>query len=499
MLALALAAAGPAPRTVAAGPAEFSLTPAAAYATQVPTPAAVLGHELGEEFSTHEQVRRVVEAIALASDRVEVRRYGTTWAGRPLVLALVSSPANLARIEAIGDGLRALEDPRPDPDGAARAAVIERSPAVCWLSFSVHGNEASGTEASLATLYHLAAAEDDEVARMLDDVVVVVDPCLNPDGRERYVQWYRSVRGPTPDPDPQALVHDEPWPRGRSNHYHFDLNRDWAFLTQVERRARLRAWRRLPPQVHADLHELGSESSYFFFPAAPPFNQNLPADTLRWGEVFGAANAAAFDRFGWTYFTGEAFDLLYPGYGDSWPSLNAAIGMTYEQAGHGRAGLVVRRSDGTLLTLADRVAHHFTAAVETVRTTATHRRALLERFARWHDDAVWEGREGPIAAYLLERTGSGHAVDELVRLLLAQGIEVHEAAEPFEVAEGHPFDGGPPAARRFAPGTVVVPLAQPRKRLAKALLEPRAAVRENQFYDVSAWSLPLAFGVHHAS
>lgn len=477
------------------GTGTFSFTPAARYANDVPTPAAVLGHALGARFSTHEQVGRVVEAIGLASDRVTVSRYGETWAGRPLYLALVSSPANLARIEAIGDDIRLLEDPRRDVDGAERDRIVDSTPAICWLSYSVHGNEASGTEAALATLYHLAAAEDEEVARMLEDVVVVVDPCLNPDGRERYVQWYRSVLGATPDPDPQAIEHREPWPGGRVNHYHFDLNRDWAFLTQVESRARLRAWRRLPPQVHADLHEMMPESSYFFFPAAPPFNQNLPADVRRWGEVFGAANAAAFDRFGWTYFTEESFDLLYPGYGDSWPSLNSAIGMTYEQAGHGRAGLVIRRGDGTLLTLEDRVAHHFTAAIETVATTARHRRGLLERFARWHEDALWEGREGPVAAYVFERQKGGHATDDLVRLLRMQGIEVSVATEPFAIDECHPFDGGEPEARRFAPGTVVVPLDQPRKRLAKALLEPRAAVRENTFYDVSAWSLPLAFGV----
>ncbi len=475
---------------------EFTFAPAARYAPEVPPPDALLGYRPGERFSTHDRIVRAVHAIDDASDRVRVIEYGETFETRPLLLAVVSTPSNLARLEPILDGVGRLADPRRIASDEERARLLDDLPVIVWLSFTVHGNEPSGTEASLPLLYHLAAAEDDAVEALRKNAIVLLDPCLNPDGRDRYVHWYDSVRGRTPNPDPQAAEHHEPWPGGRVNHFYFDLNRDWAFVTQRESRARLRAFRRFHPQVHADLHEMMPNSSYFFFPAAPPVNQNVPASTLRLGEAFGRGNAAAFDRYGWRYFTGESFDLLYPGYGDSWPSLNGAIGMTYEQGGHSVAGLAIRRGDGTVLTLEDRVQHHFTAALATVETAVRTRRDLLEHFLRFHEDGLWEGQEGGLAEVLLiPGTHHGRAED-LVSLLLAQGIEVHRVEADFEAVRCHPFgDNDASETRRFPAGTFLVSMAQPKKRLAKALLEPRAAVLENRFYDISAWSLPLAFGV----
>lgn len=477
-----------------APPELFSFRPAARYLPNVPTPDALLGREIGAAFTPHAQLVRAVDAIAAASDRVQRVEYGRTNGGRPLLLLLVSSRENLQRRAEIAAELAELADPRRT--SAERAAEIAAStPAVVWLSFSVHGNEPSGTEASLALLYHLAAADDDAVAAILRDTLIVLDPCLNPDGRERYVNWFASVVGRTPDPDPQAAEHDEPWPGGRSNHNYCDLNRDWAFLSQVETRARLAWYRQLIPQVHADLHEMSPESSYFFFPAAAPVNDNYPRALLDLGERFGEANAAAFDRHGWEYYTKESYDLFYPGYGDSWPSLNGAIGMTYEQAGHGRAGLAYRREDGTLLTLRERAAHHFTAALATVETAAARRAELLDYFWRFHADALWEGEHGPVRDFVLVPHPVDGRTDELVELLLDQGIEVRRARAAFAAEGCHSFGAAEGRRERFAEGTYVVSLAQPKKRLAKALLEPRAAVREAEFYDVSAWSLPLAYGV----
>ena len=473
----------------------FSFRPAARYAQHVPTPEALLGYATGEQFTLHGAVVRAVHAIAGASDRVHLMRYGETYGGRPLLLAAVSSPSNLGRLESIQAGMERLSDPRLLADDAERERLIEDLPAVVWLSFNVHGNEASGTEAALPALYHLAAAEDDDVSTLLDQVVVLIDPCLNPDGRDRYVNWFRSVSGARPNPDPQAQEHREPWPGGRVNHYYFDLNRDWAFLTQAESRARLVQYRKFRPQVHVDLHEMGHESTYFFFPAAAPINDNFPRSVLRFGELFGQANATAFDRFGWSYYTGEAFDLFYPGYGDSWPSLNGAIGMTYEQAGHSRAGLVVRRQDGTLLTLRDRAARHFSAALETVKTAARHRAELLSSFAEFFARAYWEGQNGPVREFILVPDGSGERLAQLVDLLMLQGIEVYTAKQPFEAERCHSHAGGPAVRKRFSDGVQVVPLSQPNKHLAKVLLEPHSPVRDNRFYDLSAWSLPLAFGV----
>ncbi|MBL8768317.1 MAG: hypothetical protein JNL94_13160 [Planctomycetes bacterium] len=479
----------------AQSPQPFTFRPASRYLSEVPTPAALLGYELGARFTPHEALLRAVDAIDAASDRVEVRRYGTTGAGRPLVLATVSSPANLARLSDVRDGMRRLADPRARKSPAERDALLASLPVVVWLSFNVHGNEPSPSESALATLWHYAAAADDATTALLDRTVIVLDPCLNPDGRERYVRWLQSVMGPVPNPDPHAEEHSEPWPGGRFNHNLFDLNRDWAFLTQPETQARVRAYRELLPQVHVDFHEMYPDSSYFFFPAAAPINSNLPRHIARWGSVFGTSNAAAFDRHAWPYYTGEDFDLFYPGYGDAWPSFNGAIGMTYEQAGHSPAGVVIRREDGELLTLHDRTAHHFTAALATVATAAEHRDELLADFARFFEDAIWEGENGPERAFVLVPGRDRDRCDELVDLLIRQGIEVHQATAPFEAKRAHAYAPDVVDDRRFPAGAFVVSLAQPMKHLARTLLEPRSPVREPFFYDVSAWSLPLLFDV----
>lgn len=473
----------------------FTFEPAARYRADVPRPEALLGHRYGQRFSEHRDVVAAVRAIDAASDRIELIEYGQTPEGRPLLLALASSPENLARKEAIAAGLVRLADGRALPDAAAATRLAETQPAIVWLSYNVHGNEPSCTEAALATLWHLAAADDDAAQRTREQLLIVVDPCLNPDGRDRYVHWFQSVVGATPDPEPAAREHDEPGPGGRVNHFHFDLNRDWAFATQDETRARLPWLQRLPPQVHVDFHEMYADSSYFFFPADLPRNLNLPASTTEWGERFGRGNAATFDRFGWSYYTGEQFDLLYPGYGDSFPSLRGAIGMTYEQAGHSAGGLAWRQTDGALLTLHDRIAHHFAASLATVETARAGRRELLDHWRSFHVEALAEGRAGPLREVALLPTPDRTTRAALVELLLRHGIEVDVAGAAFVAKGVHGYDGRDAAERVLPEGTLLIAMEQPAKRLAKALLEPRAGVERTTFYDISAWSLPYAFGV----
>jgi hypothetical protein len=490
----------PQARPAAAADAEpradgFTFTPAPSYRSGVPKLETLLGAPVGARFTEHRDLVAAVRAIGKASDRVRVVDYGTTAEGRPLLLCFVSSPANLARLDAIAQGLRELADARLVADEAAARARIATQVPVVWLSYNVHGNEPSSSEAALAVLYHLAAGEGDEVARTLDQTLVVVDPCLNPDGRDRYVHWFASVVGAEPDPEPAAREHDEPPPGGRVNHYYFDMNRDWCFATQDETRARLAWLVRCPPQVHVDFHEMYANSSYFFFPADLPRNTNLPRSTMEWGERFGHGNAKAFDRYGWSYYTGEQFDLLYPGYGDSFPSLRGAIGMTYEQAGHAAGGLAYKRDDGAILTLEDRVAHHFAASLATIETARAGKEELLLHWWRFYADALREGREGSMREVALLPSEDRSTLRRLVRLLLLHGIEVDVADAAFVGQGVHGFDGRDAAERVLPEGTVLVPMAQPMKRLAKALLEPRAAVERTTFYDISAWSLPYAFGV----
>ncbi len=463
--------------------------PAAAVAQAPPSPADVLGWELGERFTDVPDVGRYMEALADASPLVSVERYGETFEGRPLVQVLVASPEYRARLDEILAANRELTDPGTSRERAAD--IIRDNPAVVYLSYGVHGNETSSSEAAMWTAWDLARGAA-EVAGVLDSVIVVIDPMLNPDGRARYVQFYRGARGAEPNPNPDAREHDEPWPGGRSNHFYFDLNRDWSWVSQAETRARLATWDRWNPQVHVDFHEMSPRSTYFFFPSAEPVNPIYPETTLAWGRRFGEANARAFDARGWLYFTGESYDHFYPGYGDTWPSLTGAIGMTYEQAGGGSAGLAFERADGTVLTLRDRAQHHRTTGEATLRTAAQGRTRLLEDYAAFHRDI---GADEP-DVLLVPATDPGPA-RALVALLQAQGVEVERASEAFET-RARPHRGWD-ERREFPAGTYRVRARQPRGRLATTLLQAETELDATFSYDISAWSLPYGFGVEAQS
>ncbi|MEQ8765697.1 MAG: M14 family metallopeptidase [Planctomycetota bacterium] len=476
----------------------FALFPGGEYRDGIPRPSEFYGQELGSRFTPHHEVLRYVDAVAEAApDRVRSEEYGRTAEGRPLRLLTVTAPENLERLAEIRAALDKIADPRKLGESEDAEALIESIPAIVWLSFNVHGNEPSPTEAALATLYQLAAGIDARTQSMLEETIVLIDPVLNPDGRERYVSWFSSVAAPGGNPDPNATEHDEPWPGGRTNHFYFDLNRDWAWLTQDETRARLPHFLAWHPQVHVDFHEMGHNSTYFFFPAEAPINQNFPPMITEWGQRFGQGNATAFDAFGWPYYTAESFDLYYPGYGDSYPSLHGAIGMTYEQAGHSAGGVVIEREDGSLLTLRDRLHHHFIAAMATVETAATGRRELLTDYADFRRQSIYEGRWGRLKEFVLEASADPHNTAELIGLLLDHGVEIERATEAFEVGGVHSHDdkSGPPETRSFQKGTYLVSMAQPSRTLAMALLEPHSAISKLTFYDISAWSLPFAFGV----
>ena len=456
--------------------------PAAAQAP--PSPAEHLGYELGARFTPAGEVVRYMRALAATSPLVEVQRYGVTPEGRELVQVVIASAAHRARLDGIVAAHRELSDPATP---ASRAAELARAhPALAYLSYGVHGNESSSAEAAMWTAWDLATGAAN-VAGVLDSLVVVIDPVLNPDGRDRYVTWYHQAAGATPNADPNAREHWEPWPGGRYNHYLFDLNRDWAWATQPETRARLATWERWHPVVHVDFHEMSYASSYFFFPAAAPINPLYPEHILKWGEYFGRANAAAFDERGWRYYTGESFDLFYPGYGDSWPSLVGAVGMTYEQAGHGRAGLAIERPDGDTLTLAQRAEHHRTSGAATLRAAAAQKTALLLDYASFHRDAA------RLPDILLVPGADATRLDALLDQLHRQGIRVERAAQAFR-ADARSHDGFA-ARREFPAGTYRVPGRQPRGRLAVTLLQPETVLDASYSYDVSAWSLPYAYGV----
>ncbi len=452
---------------------------------RIASPAELLGYPLGERFTDVAGSQRYFESLAAASPRVRVRKYGQTMEGRPLLQVVIGREDYLSRLDEVLARNRELID--PGTTEARAKEIAAGNPGVVYFSYGVHGNESSSTEAALWTAWDLVSGSP-SVAGVLDSLIVVIDPVVNPDGRDRYVTWYRQARGVTANPDAESREHWEPWPSGRTNHYLFDLNRDWAWITQPETHARLATWNYWSPQVHVDFHEMNYNSSYFFFPASAPINPLYPEHILSWAKYIGQANAVAFDQHGWAYYTAESYDLFYPAYGDSWPSLTGAVGMTYEQAGGGSAGVAVRRRDGQVLTLAMRAEHHRTSGEATLRATAARKSAMLGDFARFHR-TIGEG----MSDILLVPSDDNARTTALVDLLRSEDIEVQRATRPFQ-AEAIAHQGFQPR-KQFPAGTYVVRAKQPRGRLAVTLLQPETVLKANFSYDISAWSLPYAYGV----
>jgi len=461
----------------------------------VPPPAVGLGHRIGDALTPHDALVRYVRLLSTASRRVSTMVYGTTPEGRELLRVAVSSPENLARLDAISADLARLADPARTSKEEARA-IAERSPAVAWIACGIHGNEVAGPEACAALLYTLAASREADVQKLLSALVVVLDPCANPDGHERHVSWWRSVAGAEPDPDPRALENEPPWPSGRGNHFGVDLNRDWAWGTQPETRARIAALRALPPQLYVDVHEMGPEQSYFFPPPADPVHPRVPDSTRAWIEAFGAANAEAFDERGWGYFSREVFDLFYPAYGDSWPVFRGMVGMTFEVGGKG--GLAHRRRDGAVVTLKERALKHWTALGATLRTAAAGRARILADYAEFFRSSVAEERR----AFVVPGGQDPSRLSELASLLALQDVEVKVTTRA--------LPNVPAKGETLPSGSLVVETAQRFGRFAQVLLESQAALaprfleeerrrllseEDERFFDVTAWSLPIAFGL----
>ncbi|MEM1202447.1 MAG: M14 family zinc carboxypeptidase [Acidobacteriota bacterium] len=471
----------------------------------LPHPSDFLGYALGERFTPQARQLDYFEALAAASDRVRLETYGTTHQGRPLSLVVIASPQHLDKLE---DLRRAsLRLVAPGLRGDELESLVDGLPAVVWLAFGVHGNETSPAETAMAVAYTLAASSSGGgLGFDLDDVVVILDPLANPDGHGRYVSWFRSQRSRLPDPHPDALGHHEPWPGGRFNHYLVDLNRDWAWLTQVETRQRLAAYRRWEPQVYVDFHEMSSTKTYFFPPAADPVHPGVPPSTLAWLETFGRSNADAFDRRAWLYFVREEYDLFYPGYGDTYPILRGGIGMTYEMAGGGRAGSLLELADGRRLTLVDRVSRHYVTALATLRTAAEGRRRLL----RAHVARQRELADSEPIRYLWRPDQPEAAA--MAELLTAHGIDVRRLTRStqLQVTPLVSEDPGLGVARTLPAGTWVASTGQRLGTLLRVLVEPSPEIPEPflerqrdrleagedpEIYDVTAWSLPLAFNV----
>lgn len=468
------------------------------YDTKIPTLQQVIGHDWGAEISTPDQIVAYLRALAAgAPERTRLIEYARSWEGRPLYVLAVAAADRIAQLDAVKAGMKKLGDPRTLGAGEGDR-LVGALPVVTWLIHGVHGNEISSPDSALLQAYHLLAAQGDAtVDQILRESVVLIDPLQNPDGRARFVTYNRLARAASPDPHPAAAERDEPWPGGRSNHYLFDMNRDWFSQSQPETRGRTALYLDWYPQVVVDLHEMGGDSTYYFAPPADPLNPFITKTQIDWLTTFGRENGRAFDERGFAYFVREVFDSFYPGYGESWPIFHGAIGMTYEMASS--RGLVFRREDDTLLTFREGVLQHFTAALTTMSTAAKNRERLLRDYLEYRRSAIAEGERGPVREYVVVPGGDTARADRLARLLVRQGFDVRRATQPFTLA-----------GRSLPAGSFLVAAAQPAGRLLRNLMDthvaqPEAFVKEqerrrkkrlpDQIYDVTAWSLPLAFDV----
>ena len=444
---------------------------------QLKTPDEFLGYELGTQFTRHHQVIDYVNYLATKSDYIISKPYGKTYEGRTLQLAYLSKPENLSQLEELRKNhLYKIGYEEGVPNSSLDISVV-------WLSYNVHGNESSSTEAALKTLHTLITEKKD----WLNNLVVIVDPCINPDGRDRYVNWYNQIKSTPFDNNPLANEHYEEWPGGRYNHYYHDLNRDWAWLSQVESQQRLPAYLAWMPQIHVDFHEQGINSPYYFAPAVEPYHEIISDFQREFQVTLGKNHASYFDKEGWLYFTDESFDLLYPGYGDTYPMFNGSIGMTYEQAGGGRAGLSIITAVGDNLTLKDRIEHHFTTGLSTVEVAHKNSGLLNKEFQDYHSKS-----KGKFETYVIE--GHPDKMKALTTLLKAHEIEVKQLANKTKI-KGIDYATQQTNSKLFRKGTLIIEGKKKKSNLIQALLEPQTEVVDSLTYDITSWSLPYAYGL----
>ena len=483
------------------------LFPAAVFAAEVPTQAAVTGVGPGERPLRPDEVVAYFSALAAASPRARLLEFGRTHEGRPLVLLAIADEATIADLLAFRDDHAARLDPRRG--GANKAAALSGHKAVAWLAYGIHGDELSSVDAAAAVAYRLVAGEDETARRLRDKLVVLIDPCENPDGRSRYLAQTVAFAHRTANPDQDDLSHRTVWPWGRGNHYLFDMNRDWFTMRQPEsaRSREIAAWL---PQLVVDSHEMGANASYLFPPPRHPFNPHLPSNVGKWEGAFTADQAAALDRRGYPYFTGEWNEEFFPGYGSSWASYHGAIGILYEMSR--TSGTLVRKRGGTLRTFAQAVEHQTTSSLANLSTLAADAPQILADQIAARRQAVATGAEGPLRCWVFppDPRHPGRT-ESLAALLTDQGIEVQVLRAGSGTARGlRDARTGDKVDLALPEGTLLVRLDQPAGYLVRVLLNPHVPMDDvfhreereylekdkgSRLYETTGWSLALGRGV----
>ena len=477
----------------------YDMWPGTSYNQSIPTHDQVLGYGVGERITSHSDMLRFMETLQRsAPERMKIIEYGRTWEGRKLVYIAIGSPENIAGLDKLSADMKKLASPAITSKTQAKE-MAAKMPGSVWLAYGVHGNEISSTDAAMMTAYHLLAAPEEATnKKILDNTVVFIDPAQNPDGRDRFTTRYYSAVGMEHSGDRLSAEQNEPWPRGRSNHYLFDMNRDWLAVTQPETKGRIKALNKYLPLVVIDLHEMGGDSSYYFAPAAQPFNPHMTQTQIDNMTEIGKNHGKHFDRFGFDYFTREVFDAFYPGYGDSWPIFYGASASTYEVSSS--RGEKYRKSTGEMMTYKYTVQEHFVASISTAEGVADAREKLLGDFYDYQVSAIAEGKANKKERVFIMPNKRDKAGNHRLATLMAEhGLDVRQADKSFKAC-----------GVNYSAGAYFIDTAQPRGRFAKttftkqvdmsdAFLKEqerrRARKLDDEIYDVTGWSLPQMFNI----
>ena len=475
------------------------------YSAAVPKPNDNLEHPVGSWPARYGEIESYLHRLAEASDRVMIRPNGTSHEGRTLYNVFISAPANIAALDDLQGQMAAVADPGKLTGADQLDEAVKNLPGFAWLGFSIHGDEISGSDASMQLAYHLAAANDEATLEVLNNLVIIIEPSENPDGRERYLSMLATYKSVAPNYDAQSMQHRGVWPGGRTNHYWFDLNRDWILQTQPETKGRTRTILTYNPILVVDAHEMGSHDNFLFSPPREPINYNTPASVKKWWQVFAKDQASAFDRNGWPYYSGEWHEQWYLGYGSAWSTFFGSVGILYEQAGVD--GQAVRQPGDYILTYHQSLNQQFTSAFANLKTAARNREALLKDYRNTRRMIVEQGTKSGLA-FLFVPGDDRDRINTFVRSLTDQGIRVDVASEPFTIGSAIDIFQKPHSSKRFQAGTFIVSTAQPHGALAKAILEfdPRfnqeildserrelEKHNESRMYEVTAWSPALAY------
>ena len=476
------------------------------YDESISHPNEFLDFKYAERVASTDQIEKAINTYKNQSNKIIVKQYGKTHEGRPLHALFISSPKNLSKLDNIKTAVTKLSDPRYINDKEADK-LIKSLPAIAWMAYSIHGNETSGADAALGLIYHLIASNDQNILSLLDNMIIIIDPIMNPDGRARFVKSLEQYRGTAPNYDDQSLLHTGDWPYGRTNHYYFDLNRDWLYLTQPETQGRVKLINEWRPQILVDAHEMGAQDTFMTGPAREPINKNMSTDIIKWGNVFAQDQGNEFDRRNWRFYTGEWHEDLYPGY-SFYVNFRGTLGILYEQSRMAEDG--VRRPEGTIQSYKESVHHQFVSSLINLKTLKNNSKAMYKDY--------WEGRKLNVSkdskwadkTFVILPSKNNTRINTLAEKLTSQNIEIYTNTKAINASNVLKQSGDTINDYMIPIGSMIIPNAQPEAPLISAILEfdaeidvdvltkeRSATLRDGSsiMYDTTAFNFTMMYGL----